>query len=216
MTSHLPLVRIRTDHGSEFENSQLLKFCEEFCARFQSDPKESHLFVVKKVIKYVSRTFEFGLLYTYDTCVNLVGYSDADWAGCSDGRKSTSGRVFYVSNNLVAWYSKKQKSISLSIAEAEYVVAGSCCTQLLWMRQMLEDYGFAQSCFLIYCDNMSGIDISKNPVQHSRTKYIYIRHHFIRDLVEDKILSLEFVPSEKQQADILTKALDFQKHVTLR
>ncbi|XP_034219048.1 probable mannitol dehydrogenase [Prunus dulcis] len=68
----------------------------EFCARFQSDPKESHLFVVKIIIKYVSRTFEFGLLYTYDTCVNLVGYSDADWAGCSDGRKSTSGRVFYV------------------------------------------------------------------------------------------------------------------------
>ena len=90
------------------------------------------MFVVKRIIKYVSRTFEFGLLYTYDTCVNLVGYSDADWAGCSDGRKSTSGRVFYVSNNLVAWHSKKkQKSISLSIAEAENVAAGSCCTQLL-------------------------------------------------------------------------------------
>ena len=84
------------------------------------------------------------------------------------------------------------------------------------MRQMLEDYGFAQLCFLIYCENMSGIDISKNPVKHSRTKHIYIRHHFIRDLVEDKILSLEFVPSKKQLADILTKALDFQKHVTLR
>ncbi|KAI5350084.1 hypothetical protein L3X38_002975 [Prunus dulcis] len=136
--------------------------------------------------------------------------------GCSDGRKSTSRKVFYVRNNLVAWHSKKQKSISLSIAEAEYVAAGSCCTQLLWMRQMLEDYGFAQSCFLIYCDNMSGIDISKNPIKHSRTKHIYIRHHFIRDLVEDKILSLEFVPSKKQLADILTKALDFQKHVTLR
>ncbi|CAL8083511.1 unnamed protein product [Prunus armeniaca] len=186
------------------------------CARFQSDPKESHLFVVKRIVKYVSGTVEFGLWYTYDTCVNLVGYSDADWAGCSDDRKSTSGGVFYIGNNLVAWHSKKQNSVSLSTTEAEYVAVGSCCTQLLWMRQMLEDYGLAQSCFLIYCDNMSAIDISKNPVQHSRTKHTDIRHHFIRDLVEDKILSLEFVPSEKQLAHILTKALDFQKHVTLR
>ncbi|CAL8999958.1 unnamed protein product [Prunus brigantina] len=186
------------------------------CARFQSDPKESHLFAVKRIIKYVSGTFEFGLWYTYDTCVNLVGYSDVDWAGCSDDRKSTSEGVFYVGNNLVAWHSKKQNSVSLSTAEAEYVAAESCCTQLLWMRQMLEDYGLTQSCFLIYCDNMSAIDISKNPVQHSRTKHIDIRHHFIRDRVEDKILSLEFVPFEKQLADILTKALDFQKHVSLR
>ncbi|CAL2227894.1 unnamed protein product [Prunus armeniaca] len=172
------------------------------CARFQSDPKESHLFIVKRIIKYVSGTIEFGLWYTYDTCVNLVGYSDADWAGCS--------------NNLVAWHSKKQNSVSLSTAEADYVAVGSCCTQLLWMRQMLEDYGLAQSCFLIYCDNMSAIDISKNVVQHFRTKHVDIRHHLIRDLVEDKILSLEFVPSKKQLVDILTKALDFQKHVTLR
>ncbi|CAL9026178.1 unnamed protein product [Prunus brigantina] len=189
-----------------------ISFSVGVCARFQSDPKESHLFAVKRIIKYVSGTIGFGLWYTYDTCVNLVGYSDVDWAGCSDDRKSTSGGVFYVGNNLVAWHSKKQNSVSLSTAEAEYVAAGSCCTQLLWMRQMLEDYGLAQSCFLIYCDNMSAIDISKNPVQHSRTKHIDIRHHFIRDLVEDKILSLEFVPSEKQLADILTKALDFQKH----
>ncbi|CAL2260119.1 unnamed protein product [Prunus armeniaca] len=197
-------------------NKPDISFSVGVCARFQSDPKESHLFAVKRIIKYVSGTSEFGLWYTYDTCVNLVGYSDADWAGCSDDRKSTSEGVFYVGNNLVAWHSKKQNSVSLSTAEAEYVAAGSCCTQLLWMRQMLEDYGLAQSCFLIYCDNMSAIDISKNPVQHSRTKHIDIQHHFIRDLVEDKILSLEFVPSEKQLADILTKALDFQKHGTLR
>ncbi|CAL9004198.1 unnamed protein product, partial [Prunus brigantina] len=101
-------------------------------AWYESDPKESHLFAVKRIIKYVSGTIEFGLWYTYDTSVNLIGYSDADWAGCSDDRKSTSGGVFYVGNNLVAWHSKKQNSVSLSTAEAEYVAAGSCCTQLLW------------------------------------------------------------------------------------
>ncbi|KAI5320937.1 hypothetical protein L3X38_040645 [Prunus dulcis] len=104
------------------------------CARFQSDPKESHLFAVKRIIKYVSGTVEFRLWYTYDTCVNLVGYSDADWAGCSDDRKSTSGGVFYVGNNLVAWHSKNQNSVSLFTVEAKYVTAGSCCTQLLWTR----------------------------------------------------------------------------------
>ncbi|KAI5347400.1 hypothetical protein L3X38_015279 [Prunus dulcis] len=104
------------------------------CARFQSDPKESHLFAVKRIIKYVSGTVEFRLWYTYDTCVNLVGYSDADWAGCSDDRKSTSGGVFYVGNNLVAWHSKNQNSVSLFTVEAKYVAAGSCCTQLLWTR----------------------------------------------------------------------------------
>ncbi|BBG99674.1 transposable element gene [Prunus dulcis] len=101
------------------------------CARFQSDPKESHLFAVKRIIKYVSGTIDFGLWYTYDTSVNLVGYSDADWAGCNDDRKSISGGVIYVGNNLVAWHSKKQNSVSLSTTEAEYVAAGSCCTQLL-------------------------------------------------------------------------------------
>ncbi|CAL9020621.1 unnamed protein product, partial [Prunus brigantina] len=90
---------------------------------FQSDPKESHLFAVKRIIKYVSRTFEFRLWYTYDTCVNLVRYSDVDWAGCSDDSKSTSEGVFYVGNNLVAWHSKKQNFVSLSTAEAEYVAA---------------------------------------------------------------------------------------------
>ncbi|CAL2249725.1 unnamed protein product [Prunus armeniaca] len=101
------------------------------CARFQSDPKESHLFAVKRIIKYVSGTIDFGLWYTYDTSVNLVGYSDADWAGCSDDRKSTSGGVLYVGNNVVAWHSKKQNFVSLSTTEAEYVAVGSCYTQLL-------------------------------------------------------------------------------------
>ncbi|CAL2254326.1 unnamed protein product [Prunus armeniaca] len=98
------------------------------CATFQSDPKESHSFAVKRIIKYVSGTTNFGLWYT---SVNLVGYINVDWAGCSDNRKSTLWGVFYVGNNLVAWHSKKQNSVSLSTVKAEYVVARSCCKQLL-------------------------------------------------------------------------------------
>jgi hypothetical protein len=121
-----------------------------------------------------------------------------------------------VGNNLVAWMSKKQAFISLSIAEAEYIVAGSCCTQLLWMKTLLGDYGFSQDTMTINCDNTSAINISKNPIQHSRTKHIDIRHHFLCDLVESEVVSLSFIPTKNQLADILTKPLDCSKFESLR
>ncbi|BBN67220.1 transposable element gene [Prunus dulcis] len=108
-----------------------ISFSVGLCARFQSDPKESHLLAVKRILRYVSGTTTFG-------------YSDADWAGSIDDRKSTTGGCFYIGNNLVSWFSKKQNCVSLSTAEAEYIAAGSCCTQLLWMKQMLNDYGIHQ------------------------------------------------------------------------
>ena len=125
-----------------------------------------------------------------------------------DDRISTSSGCFYIGNCLVVWMSKKQNSISLSIAEAEYIATGSCCSQLLWIKQILRDYRIDQGTIVVFCDNTSAINISKNPVLHSRTKHIDIRHHFIRDLVEDKVVSLEYVPTKGQIADILTKPLD--------
>ncbi|RWR92079.1 Dimer_Tnp_hAT domain-containing protein/DUF4371 domain-containing protein [Cinnamomum micranthum f. kanehirae] len=111
------------------------------CARYHSKPKESHIHSVKRIMKYVSGTVDFGIWLSKDTNTTPVGYSDADWAGCTDDRKSTTGGCFFIGNNLVAWHSKKQTSTSLSTAEAEYIAAGSCCSQLLWMKQMLADYG---------------------------------------------------------------------------
>ncbi|XP_012841324.1 PREDICTED: uncharacterized protein LOC105961635 [Erythranthe guttata] len=143
--------------------------------------------------------------------IQTRGFSDADWAGDADDRKSTTGGCFYLGNNLVSWYSKKRNSISLSTAESEYIAAGSCCAQLLWMKQMVCDYGISQDLLHIYCDNVSAINISKNPVQHSRTKHIEIRYHFIRNLVEEGTVSLEYVTTEKQLADIFTKPLDAQR-----
>ena len=104
--------------------------------------------------------------------------------------------------------SKKQNSISLSIAKAEYTATGSCCTQLLWMQKLLHDYGICQEHLTIYCDNTSAINISKSPIQHSRTKHIEIRHHFIRKLVEDGILTLEFIHIDDQKANLFTKPFD--------
>ncbi|KAG9442462.1 hypothetical protein H6P81_018316 [Aristolochia fimbriata] len=108
--------------------------------------------------------------------------------------------------NLVSWYSKKQNSISLSTAEAEYIAAGSCCAQLIWMKQMLLDYGVSSNVITVYCDNTSAINISKNPVQHSRTKRIDIRHHFSRELVEEGQVVLEHVSTENRLANIFTKS----------
>jgi hypothetical protein len=113
------------------------------CACFRANPKESHFTAVKRIIRYVNDTLLYGIWYSRETNLVIAGYFDADWAGNDDDdRKSTSGGCFYVGNNLVAWMSKKQASISLFIGEAEYIVAGSCCTQLLWMKTLLYDYGF--------------------------------------------------------------------------
>ena len=111
---------------------------------------------------------------------------------------------------------KKQNPISLSTVEAKYITARSYCSKLLWMKKLLSDYGISQDTMIVYCDNSSTIDISKNPIQYSKTKHIEIIYHFIRDLVERKIVALEYIPTERQNADIFTKSLDRSKFETLR
>lgn len=186
------------------------------CARYQANPKISHLNQVKRILKYVNGTSDYGIMYCHCSDSMLVGYCDADWAGSADDRKSTSGGCFYLGNNLISWFSKKQNCVSLSTAEAEYIAAGSSCSQLVWMKQMLKEYNVEQDVMTLYCDNMSAINISKNPVQHSRTKHIDIRHHYIRDLVDDKVITLKHVDTEEQIADIFTKALDANQFEKLR
>ncbi|KAL4022755.1 hypothetical protein IC575_016500 [Cucumis melo] len=112
-----------------------------------------------------------------------------------DDRKSTCSGCFFLGHNLVSWFSKKKNCVSLSTAEAKYIAAGSGCTQMIWMKNMLNEYGIMQGVMTLYCDNMSAIDILKNPVQYSRTKHIDIRHHFIRDLIENKVITLQHISS---------------------
>ncbi|XP_022895213.1 uncharacterized protein LOC111409392 [Olea europaea var. sylvestris] len=146
------------------------------CSRFQADPKESHLSSVKRIIRYVSGTVDLGIFYSRNSNLDLVGYSDVDWAGNADDRKNTTGGCFYMGSNLVAWLSKKQNSISLSTAEAEYIAAGSCCTQLLWMKQMLSDYGISQlvESHVVSLDHVSTdnqlIDLLTKPLDGLRFK----------------------------------------------
>ncbi|KAI3456997.1 hypothetical protein Pfo_013660 [Paulownia fortunei] len=165
-------------------------------ARYQSDPKESHL--------------------KADTKSNLGSYCDIDWAGDVDDRKNTSGGCFFLGNNLISWFSKKQHCISLSTVESEYIACGNYYSQLLRMKQMLADYGIVQTSVNVFCDNLSAINISNNPIQHSRIKHIDIRHHFIRELVESGITIIDHVTTENQLADIFTKAIDAQRFTALR
>ena len=144
---------------------------------------------MKRIIRYVNGTSDYGLWYSKDSNACLVGYSDADWVGSMDAQKSTLGGYFYLGNNLVSWMSKKQNFVSLFMAEAEYIVVGSCYTQLLWMKKLLHDYGIPQDTMCVFCDNTSVINLSKNLVQHSKLKHIEICYHFIQDLVEDKVVS---------------------------
>ncbi|KAI3770338.1 hypothetical protein L6452_01466 [Arctium lappa] len=159
-------------------------------------------------LMYLKGTADLGLWYPKDTSFELTAYTDADHAGCMLDRKGTSGHVQFLGDKLVSWASKKQLCVSTSTAEAEYVVAASCCSQVLWMRTQLRDYGFHFNKIPIYCDSKSAIAISANPVQHTKTKHIDVRYHFIKDHVEKGTIELFFVKTDYQLADLFTKPLD--------
>jgi hypothetical protein len=146
----------------------------------------------------------------------LLGYTDADFAGNRVDRKSTSGTCQFLGGSLVSWSSQKQTSVAQSTAEAEYMAADSCTTQILWMIHTLNDYDLRFHKVPIMCDNTSAIQISKNPVFHSRTKHIEIRHHFICDHVEKRDIELIHVDTKNQIADIFTKPLPTEQHHELR
>nr|GFB41788.1 retrovirus-related Pol polyprotein from transposon TNT 1-94 [Tanacetum cinerariifolium] len=152
-------------------------------------------------------TVNMGLWYPKDSSFELTAFSDADHAEFIDSRKSTSGGIQFLGDKLVSWMSKKQNCTAMSSAKAEYVALSASCAQVMWMRTQLQDYGFNYNKIPLYCDSQSAIAISCNPVQHSHTKHIYTRYHFIKEQVENGIIKLYFVRTEYQLADMFTKAL---------
>nr|GEU84232.1 retrovirus-related Pol polyprotein from transposon TNT 1-94 [Tanacetum cinerariifolium] len=179
-----------------------------YCARYQAKLTEKHLKAVKRIFRYLKDTIHIGLWYPKDTDFKLTSFSDSDHAGCLDSGKSTSGGIrFLGGDKLVSWSSKKQDCTSMSSAEAEYVSLSACYAQVLWMRTQLTDYGFYFDKIPMYCDSKAAIAISCNPVQHSHTKHIDVKYHFIKEKVEKGIVELFFVGTEYQLADLFTKAL---------
>ncbi|GJS30132.1 hypothetical protein Tco_0490752 [Tanacetum coccineum] len=177
------------------------------CAGFQENPKPTHLEAVKRIFKYIRGTSHLGLWYQKGTRIETKVYAKSDHVGDYVDRKSTSGVCTIMGCCLTSWFAKKQMTLAIFMTEAENVSAEKACQQTLWMKQALIDYSIHLDDVLIMCDNKGAIELSKNPVQHSRTKHIKIRYHFLRDNVQKGNISIEKVASEDNIADIFTKPL---------
>ncbi|GKA42402.1 retrovirus-related pol polyprotein from transposon TNT 1-94 [Tanacetum coccineum] len=184
-----------------------LTFVVCMCALYQANPTEKHLYVVKRIFKYLRGTVNRGLWYLKDSSIALTAYANVDHAGCQNTRRSISGSIQLLGERLVSWSSKRQKNTEISSTKAEYIALFGCCAQVLWMRSRLTDYGFGFNKIPMYYDNKSAIALCCNNVQHSQSKHIDIRFHFIEEQVENGVVELYFVNTEYQLADIFTKAL---------
>ena len=186
-------------------------------ARFSSKPTKEHWTALKRLLRYLKGTTKYGILYTKGGASKCIGFSDADWAGDINDRKSTSGYVFMLSGGAVSWSSKKQKCVALSTAEAEYVALSSAAQESIWLRQLITELGSPpEEPTLIFEDNQSAIAMTKNPQFHGRAKHIDIKHHFIREQVSQGNVKLEYCPTTEMTADILTKGLSRESFDKLR
>nr|GEV38010.1 putative ribonuclease H-like domain-containing protein [Tanacetum cinerariifolium] len=179
------------------------------CVRFQVTPKTSHLHAVKRIFRYLKGQPKLALWYPRDSPFDLVDFSNSDYTGASLDRKFTTGGFQFLGKRLTSWQCKKQTIVANSTTKAEYVVATSCCRHVLWIQNQMLDYGFNLKNTKIYIDNESTICIVKNPVFHSKTKHIEIRHHFIRDSYEKKLIQVIKIHIDHNVVDLLTKAFDF-------
>jgi hypothetical protein len=172
------------------------------------DPREPHLAALKRILRYVRGTLHLGLLLRPSSSTDLIVYTDADWAGCPDTRKSTSGYAVFLGDNLISWSSKRQNTVSRSSAEAEYRAVANGVAEATWLRQLLlELHASLRRATLVYCDNISAVYMTSNPVQHQRTKHIEIDLHFVRERVAVGDVRVLHVPTSSQYADIFTKGL---------
>ncbi|GAA0152490.1 hypothetical protein LIER_10960 [Lithospermum erythrorhizon] len=182
-------------------------------------PTEVHMQIAKRALRYVKGTTQLGIYYqrTAGMKGELLTYTDSNYAGDLDYRRSTSGYAFIFSSGAVAWSSKKQPIVTLSTIEAEFVVAAFCTCQALWMKRVLEDLGYnILNCIGIKCDNSSTIKISKNPIMHGKSKHIDVRFHFLRDLSKEGRIELQHCGTSDQVADIMTKHLKLEAFLKLR
>jgi len=185
-----------------------LMYAVSLIYRFMESPKESHWKVRKIILRYVAGTAGYGLWYTRTSDCTLTGYTDSDFAGCTDDRKSTAGYAFHFGSSLISWASKKQPIVSLSSAEAEYVATTTAACHIVWLQRLLKDMGHAViDTTTIFCDNSSAIALSKNHVFHKKSKHIDTCYHFIHELVKEGKINLLFCGSKEQLADMFTNPL---------
>jgi len=194
-----------------------LMFVVCLASRFMADPTELHMQIVKRVLRYVKGTLEFGILYKRRGDAKLLAYTDSDYAGDVEDRKSTSGYVFSLSGGVISWSSKKQPVVALSTTEAEYIAAAYYATQGIWLKQILDKLSQTEGLDItIFCDNSSTIKLSKNPVFHGHSKHIEVQFHFLCELNNDGKVKLIHCNSFNQVADIMTKPLKLDVFVKLQ
>jgi hypothetical protein len=192
-------------------------FAVNTLSQFMVEPRQAQWVAAKHVLRYLQGTVNYGLRYTSNDSVGLHGYTDSDWAGSAVDRKSTSGCCFSLGSAMISWMSRKQTSVALSTAEAEYIAANMASREAVWLRKLLSGL-FDQMLdpTVIYCDNQSCLRLSENPVFHDKSKHIEIKYFYIRDLVRDGAVKLQYVSTDEQVADILTKPLSRMKFVYFR
>lgn len=190
-----------------------LSFSVSLLARFQANPGTGHWNALIHVVGYIKNTLDYGLTYSRDCDISPTAFVDADYGGCRDTRRSTSGYVFMMAGGAVTWSSKRQATVALSTVEAEYVAMSRCAQQMAWMHSWLDEVEVEYSLpGLIKGDNRGAIALTKNTKDHGKVKHIDIRHHYIRDLIRSGAISIEQVPSEDNLADVFTKPLPRDRH----
>lgn len=185
-----------------------ITFAVNNVAKFCAKPNKQHWSAVKRIFRYLKGTPQYGLLYKKGASDSCLGYSDADWGGDLDDRKSTSGYIFQIGETAISWRSKKHTCVALSSAEAEYVALSSAAQESLWLQQLFADLTKEPTkSMVIYEDNQSAIVMAKDPQFHGRSKHINIKYHFIREQVTKGSLELKYCRSANMVADIMTKGL---------
>jgi len=182
-------------------------------AQFSVKPSSKHLAAAKRVLRYLKGTLDAGIVYS-PPAGEFTAYSDADWAGDLDSRRSRTGYVVMMNNGSIAWRSTLQQTVALSTTESEYMALTEATKEVQWMRGFLKElhYGDHELPTTLSTDNQGALALANNPVNHSRTKHIDIRHHYVREAIADKSVWIQHVPTEMMTADSLTKALSRQKH----
>jgi hypothetical protein len=183
--------------------------------RYMSKPRKEHWTVVKRVLRYLCGTTNYGLCYQgrlgLDSVVDIHGFVDAEWAGDLDYRRSTSGYVFNLFGGAISWMRKRQDVVALSTTEAEYMVATHASKEEIWLQRLCSCIGLVQQAMRLDCDSQSAIFLAKNLAYHSKTKHIDVQYHFVRDMVEEKKVLLEKVDTLKNVAYSLTKSVSIEK-----
>lgn len=191
-----------------------ISFAVNDVSRFNHKHSNTHWAAVKRIFRYLQGTIKYRLRYTVSESSEMLCYTDSDWASDPDSRRSCAGHVVTMANGAISWSSKRQRTVALSSTEAEYMAMTSAVCDVLWMQQLVTELdSHGKEKITILCDNTSAISMAENDAFRPRTKHTDIRHHYVREKVESGAIGIKYVPTDKNVADSLTKAVTKQKHI---